>query len=227
MSGAFGFAEGGVTPLGSLMQMGDAGLRLYLSLVAATRKDPHELWHRWPAAQLARMLGYDDSPRNDHGSTGTRKIQRTLSALQNADEKFVTISKQPGYPDRITVNHIGEANMQPPYVTVGLDLWRQGWIVTMSKRALAVYLALRRECAGKEETAFQVTPRRRANYGMSSDTWSRGENDLAAYGLLHVTHEVMEDRKRDAPSRSRRTYQLNSSTLSESPAEVLRRRSVV
>ena len=62
---------------------------------------------------------------------------------------------------------------------------------------------------------------------MSSDTWSRGENDLAAYGLLHVTHEVMEDRKRDAPSRSRRTYQLNSSTLSESPAEVLRRRSVV
>lgn len=218
LPGAFAFAEGGVTPLGALLRMGDAGLRLYITLVAATRQEPHELWHKWPAARLARMLGYDQSPVNDHASTGTRKIQRTLSSLMGAQQRFVTLSKQPGYPDRITVNHFGAGKMTPPYVTVGLDLWRQGWIVMLTKRGLAVYLALRHQCAGKEDAPFQMTPRTRAQYGISPDTWSRGEADLVALNLLEVSHGVME--QRDAPERSRRTYRLTSQVMKVPPAKV-------
>ena len=217
LSGSFAYDETQDAPLKTLIGMGSASLKLYLTLVLATRNPPHTLYRGSSSARFARMLGFDDSLHDDPASAGTRRIQRALTAL--ADKGFIDREKRPGRLDQITVHAKRPGKGRPhtlPYVTLPLDLWRLGWIVVMSNPALAVYIALRRHCAGDEDRPLYVTPaNRRDGYRLSEDTWAKGLRDLEALGILTMIRDNPRDR--EAVSRERWVYQLHSDKLEQPP----------
>ncbi len=218
LAGEFAWQEGGDTALGRLVRAGEATLKLYLTLVLATRQPPHQLWRYWSGAKLARMLGLDASPHDDHTSNGTRAIQRALKQLET--KGFITTEKKPGYAPTITVHHVGDEDSRRSgrFASIPVSLWRNGWILVMSKRALAVYVALRRECKGNESgEPFHVTARTQANYGFSADTWKRGERELLALGLLEIGHGSAGGR--NDLERNRRLYKLQSKRLEAMPGK--------
>lgn len=218
LTGAFAYAEGGATPLATLLRLGEPAMKVYLTFVLATREPPHEVYRSWQPARLARMLGFDDSDFDNAASAGTRRVQRAFNALERADPSFITRRKRPGRADLVTVNHFDE-DLRPPYLTLPISLWQRGWINVMSVRALAVYIALRRACAGKEQELIHVTPYRLRNYGLSDDTLSRGATELQGLNLLKVTRGTPDDR--EAARRQRRLFQLTSAAMNtEAPPQM-------
>lgn len=212
LPGGFAHRDDTDTPLAELVRHGAPALKLYLTLVLATRTPPHTVYRGTSAARFARTLGFDDSAEDAPASSGTRKIQRAIVALDRSDKKFIWRTPRPGRLDEIVVNHF-TADLKPPYITLPLDLWRHGWINVMSNRALATYVALRHACAGDESNAFHVPKYKRDGYGISDETWAGGAADLKTLGLLAVTKGTPEDR--DVPRRKRNMYKLDSSTMTE------------
>lgn len=204
--------EDGHPPLAALLRLGEPATKLYLTLVLATRKPPHDLYRGTSAARFARMLGFDDAANDAPASSGTRKIQRAVVSLDGCDIKFITRLKRPGRVDHVTVNHF-TGDLKPPYVTLPLTLWRKGWINVLSARALVVYIALRHACAGGEGKEFYIAPYKREGYGLSEDTWKRGTDELKTLGLLTITQGSPQDR--DIRRRRRNLYQLDSATMND------------
>lgn len=226
LSGSFAYNEDEPPPLRQLLSMGSVALKLYLTLVMATAKppsavqrrprppaQPHELYKSTSAARFARMLGFDDAEHDNPASPGTRRVQRALAALNG--QEFIVRTPRRGKNDKIEVHHRG--NYAPPYITLSLDLWRRGWMNAMSNPALAVYIALRRHCAGKEDAPIHVTPAmRRQGYQISEDTWATGLKDLAELGLVTLTKDNPDDR--EALSRQRGVYKLHSERMAHPPS---------
>lgn len=212
LAGSFAYQEGARPKLKELVGMGSVALKLYLTLVMATRREPHALYRGTSAARFARTLGFDDGELDDPRSAGTRRVQRAIHALHG--KSFIVRTPRPGRVDQIEVRHFPV--QEPPYVTLPLDLWRNGWICVLSVRALAVYVCLRRHCKGNEDEGFHVTPwvRRRA-YQLAEDTWTGGLEDLELAGLLTRTKGNPADR--NAPSRRRSIYTLHSDRMARPP----------
>lgn len=227
VAGVFAWSETGAPPLKELLGMGSVALKLYRTLVMATRQPLHELFRGTSAARLARMLGFDDSTFDDASSSGTRRVQR---AIRQLDAKgFIERTPRKGQVDLIKVRHFADgADLSSSsvrlmstqrgerYVTLPLNLWRNGWINLISVRGLAVYVALRRHCAGKEDQPIHVSPHERSRgYQLSEDTWAGGLRDLEALGL--VTRERGNPDDRNLPSRERWLYTLHSELMATEP----------
>ena len=60
LAGSFAYQEGARPKLKELVGMGSVALKLYLTLVMATRREPHALYRGTSAARFARTLGFDD-----------------------------------------------------------------------------------------------------------------------------------------------------------------------
>lgn len=81
LAGSFAYQEGARPKLKELVGMGSVALKLYLTLVMATRREPHALYRGTSAARFARTLGFDDGELDDPRSAGTRRVQRAIHAL--------------------------------------------------------------------------------------------------------------------------------------------------
>lgn len=220
LPGVFASREDCDPPLAQLVRLGEPALKLYLTLVLATRTPPHELYRGTSASRFARMLGYDEAERDEPASSGTRRIQRALSSLDAAKSKFISRTRRPGRVDLLTVNHFIEGLKRPyapPYVTLPLSLWSHGWINVLSTPGLVVYVALRHACVGDESHPFHVLTYRRRQYGFSDETWRRGTQELVALGILRVTKGTPDDR--DAKRRQRSIFHLNSHVLNSTPGD--------
>ena len=204
---------GAVPPLADLLRMGEVPLRLYLTLVMMTAK-PEEngvarpLHRETAPSHFAEMLGYDDLADgvNPPGA-GTRRVQRAMEALR--DKGYIELRKEPGHYPKIAVVHPGAgSDPTPPYITIPIEIWKNGWITALSARTLATYVALRLVTIGKEQGEGQhLPPYERDRFQLSPDTWQRGTKELAAKGLLEVRPGIVETR--GLRSRHRNVYYMN------------------
>ena len=73
--------------------------------------------------------------------------------------------------------------------------WKNGWIVRLSGRAIALLLILKDVVGGRDpQQGVYVRPdNARLQYGLSEDTWSRGVKELKEAGLIVVTREKHGD----------------------------------
>lgn len=198
----------GETPamLAQLMAGGRGGsvrLKLYLTLAMQATKPPRTVAPRTSAA-YARLL---DLPEG----AGSRRINEAIKWL--ASRRLIERSARPGRPAQITLlqpdgsGHPWDANVGPRWVTLPIQVWDDGWIFELSGRALAVYVALRELLGGNKHPDGQfMDGYRKAQYGMSDDTWTRATKELVQLGLLRVTVEPWGDDER--LRRVRRRYLL-------------------
>jgi hypothetical protein len=181
--------------LAQLVRAGEVQLKMYLTLVMMTLTPPHDLHRSPPEYFYAEMFEYDrlsdDDPRP---GSGTRRIHRALQQLSNRG--LITITPNRNSPPLISVHHVlGPDGFRPPYITLPIGLWRQGWINQLAAPGLGVLIAMRLVGHSKGDTeGFWISPDDRRRYKMSDDTWRRGVQELQELGLLEVRSGVMEDR---------------------------------
>jgi hypothetical protein len=159
---------------------GDVRLKLYLTLAMRATRAPHDIGGV-PAYVYAEMLGLPDPARS-----GARRIASALRWL--GDHDFVTL-KDPGRgaPAPMRVHYLREKEV--PYPSIPIQMWTEGWIVRLPGRAIALYLILR-ELTGGRPTGAHATGRRKDEYGLSADTWTRAAADLEEAGLLTIEEFV-------------------------------------
>jgi hypothetical protein len=97
-----------------------------------------------------------------------------------------------------------------PYITLPIDLWRRGWFIALSGRALAILIILRELTHGRTSNGAWVDGIRKRQYGLSDDTWTRGTRALREAGLLNVKEEVFSSQ---GEPRRRNVYTLHLDRL--------------
>ena len=205
---AFVRNDDGVTgppPLARLLRGGRGGevrLKLLLSLlwVAGGGDDRHKT-NAYPARAWASLLDLPDPETN-----GQRRIRDAIQWLEAAD--FVRTDRQPGRPmalqllledgsARAYIDPAGAAKKKKAskeslkssdlFMSLPDSLWTDGWLVTLSGRALAMLLVLAEVTFSDSEEWKWVSPARaRQRYGLSEDTWSRGIAELRARGIIEI-----------------------------------------
>ena len=201
-----GFARGSEAPLQKLLRGGRGGrvrVALYLTLVMRATKTPYTL-SAMPAASYARLLGLEEPT-----TLGARRVSEALKWLVDAQLIAVEQSGR-GRPPVITIlDPSGGGGERPArearYITIPIAMWSQGWIATLSGRALAVYVVLRELTGGRPDGA-SADLYRKQEYGLSDDTWSRAGEELRRFGLLEVGQSV--DYVEFGQTRVRNRYRL-------------------
>lgn len=209
---ASGAPSDGRPALVELLNLGEVPLKLYLTLIMMTAKPaeeggPRPLHRETAPSHFAEMLGYDDLAEGTKPpGSGTRRVQRAMNALQQ--HGYIELTKQSGHHPKIGVVHPA-GQMVAPYITLPIEFWKNGWVVALSARALAVYLALRLMAGGrkKQGEGLHVSPYDRSRFRLSDDTWQRGTKDLKTQGLLETRTGIVETR--GLRSRHRNVYYLN------------------
>lgn len=196
----------GQTPLKHIQQDGRGEglrLRLMLSMLMLATRAPHKL-RPYVAPAYARMLDLADP--EVEGARRVNGAQRWL-----AKHKYISrdTTRQP--PAMAMLRCDGSERpwsvSGKRWVTVPIALWQNGWIVALSGRALAIYLVLR-EVTGGRTGGASIPRRRRAEYGLSPDTWRRGCAELVAHGLIEVTTELVTDDEDWGAKVSRNVYRV-------------------
>jgi hypothetical protein len=178
-------------PLARLLQGGRGGsvrLRLYLCITMMATQAPYDLKSPPTPETWARMLGLAEN-------TGARRVSRSLKWL--SDHKFIALDPRPGRPAAITLLNAGGFGgkyKRPPedgrYVGMPVELWTQGWVLTLSATALALLFALVEHQGGYDQARY-VLADRRGRYGLSPDTWTLARKELERENLLTVTRTPM------------------------------------
>ena len=144
---------------------------------------------RAPAA-YARALGLPDP--NGEGARRVNQTQRWLAKHRYIDRDA---SHRPPLIAILKCDGSGspwEGREGTRWITIPIELWANGWIRSLSGRALALYIVLRELTGGR--TAGTSVPRgRRAEYGFSYETWKRGCDELEESGLLRVGSSTVSD----------------------------------
>ncbi len=207
----------GQTPLKHIQQDGRGEglrLRLMLSMLMFATRAPHKL-HR-AAPGYARMLDMAD-PEGE-GSRRVNGAQRWL-----ASQKYISrdATQQPPEITMLRCDRSGRPWVVSGkrWITIPLEMWTNGWIVALSGRALAIYLVLREVTGGRADGA-SVPRRRRAEYGLSPDTWKRGCDELVAHGLIEVTPQLVSDDEDWGLRVKRNVYRVIPGGLSKEPTKL-------
>ncbi len=192
--------------LAQLMAGGQGGsvrLKLYLTLAMQATRPPRNVTPR-TSAGYARLLDLPDGP-------GSRRVNEALKWL--TARQLIARKDRPGKPAQIALLQPDGSGEEwtttggSRWVTLPIQLWDDGWIFSLSGRALAVYVALRELLGGNKHPDGQVMDGfRKRQYGMSDDTWTRATKELVELGLLAITVEPWGDDER--VRRVRRRYLL-------------------
>lgn len=199
-------------PLARLFKLGDSRLKLYLTLKMVAAKAPHEM-KALPPRQVATMLDFDDPT-----GKGIRRAQEALTAIVNAN--FVSRVPHPGELADLTIKTPGAprtASEQARWTNLPIELWTRGWIITLSGRALTVYIALRQITGGRETTGAWIDGPNRKLYSLSDEVWRLGTKELEDYGLVTATMETKPDGWRQR--RRRKIYYMSPSRIESLPSE--------
>lgn len=204
-------------PLAKLMQGGgEVRLKVLLTTLMMATRAPHST--KVSSKDLAAMLSLPD-PEN----AGARRVNKSFSDLIAAG--IVRRERKPGYvPESTVLNPAGggkqwnDLKLPKPYITLSPDLWRRGWFIALSGRAIALLIILRELTSGRPGNAAWTDGIRKRQYGLSDDTWTRGTKELREAGLLDVREEVYPSH---GEPRRRNVYTLHLDRLSDyDPGEV-------
>jgi hypothetical protein len=206
---AFVRDEDGNPPLAQLLRgndavrggrSGDVRLKLYATLVMRATAKPYGL-DGTPAYAYAQMLGVA-SP----SGAGARRVTTALRWLH--DNGFVELDNPvQGKPPELHVLHpAGEQAGSARYASYPIEMWTNGWIATLPGRAVALYLVLRELTGGSPGGWAHAEGWRKAEYGLSADTWTRATADLVNAGLLETRQRI--DRTVMSQARTRMQYRL-------------------
>jgi hypothetical protein len=195
----------GPPPLARLLRGGRGGgvrLKLLLSLLwAAGGGDERHKTNAYPARAWAALLDLPDPEGN-----GQRRIRDAVQWLEA--HEFVRTERHPGKPMVLqllredgsgraytdpakTARALKEGRFQKAkareyHVTLPDSFWTEGWIVTLSPRAVAMLLVLADVTFSDREWDWASPRIARQRYGLSEDTWSRGTAELKARGIIEV-----------------------------------------
>ncbi|MCV7719759.1 hypothetical protein M3C89_010780 [Micrococcus luteus] len=178
-------------PLAQMLKGGGHQLHTYLSILMKATKAPHET--KVGTAELAEML----YPEGANGSN-KRKIASEIRRLEGPTLPMLQVQREAGRVPTVTVLHpngSGEqwdaARLPSPYITLPIELWKNGWILVLSPRALGMFIILRELTNGRSDrNAAWVDPIRKKQYGLSNDTWTRATAELQQVGLLTIEQKV-------------------------------------
>jgi hypothetical protein len=151
-------------------------------------------------------------------TTGGRRVSKAFGDLEK--NGLVRRDRKPGYvPSTLVLDLSGagsdwsDRNLPTGYITLPPDLWRRGWIVALSGRALAILIVLRELTNGRKTAkGTYVDPIRKRQYGFSDDTWTKATKELREAGLLDI--EVSVSSFRGEPRR-RNLYTLHIDRIKE------------
>jgi hypothetical protein len=177
----------GDPPLARMMRGGRGGevrLKLYLSLTLLAVRRPYDITSK-PGRAWAELLDLPDPDVN-----GARRIGDALNWL--SDARLLHLVRRPGLPPDITLlspsgNGRKYAWNLGRYISVPLDFWTQGWILSLSGTAVALLLVLLEMQGGRTaQDPPWLTGLQRKRYGLSDDTWTRATKELEHHQLLTV-----------------------------------------
>lgn len=204
-------------------QGGEVRLKLYLSMLWMASGHPHDVTH--PAYSWARLLGLDDPDGN-----GKRRVLDAIDWLEaNA---FIQQHPNRGRPSTIRLlsdTGTGEpyskpspaSGGRPTYRRLNADWWCNGWLATLSGRAIVVALAFLDASGAKTGDPAWITPSRtRTRYGMSNDTRQKGLRELRDWGLI-ATHRT-RNREPFGHDHTITTYALHLTGLAQPPTRATR-----
>lgn len=195
-------------PLARLLaRRGTTQLRVYLLMLMVATEHPHTADRT--AYDVATMLGLGDS------EGARRRVEQAFRGL--AELRLMKRTPIPGRTTRTTILHPrgdgspwNSASLKPPYVTLPLSLWRNGWIVALSGRALSLLVVLRDLTGGRPGDSAWADGETKRQYGISEDTWTRASKELVEAGLLTVTSTVQTSYNQ---RRKRNQYTLHRDVL--------------
>lgn len=196
-------------PLARLVRAGEVRLKLHLTLALMATRQPYELEEPPAAHWFADMLGLPNPDVN-----GARRVTEALTWLHN--EEFIARSRRPGKPPHVKLLHHGSASgANTRYVQIPLDLWRQGWILRLSAKALGIYLVLKEATGGSKDNAAVLSGSRKDQYYLSDETWARAVKELESVGLLRAAEVFAKASSKDkyGPKRRRLRYTLINPNL--------------
>lgn len=191
----------GLSPLARMLRGGQGGevrLKLLLSLLwVGGGGDERHMTRPYRAISWAALLDLPD-PRG----SGTRRVRDAMQWLER--EGFVEQERVPGraksfhllledgtkrdYFDPAKHAHEQkESGAQVGhYISLPSTFWTDGWIQTLSGRAVAMLLILASETYGATTWKAISPSRARERYVISEDTWSKGVKELKERGLILV-----------------------------------------
>jgi hypothetical protein len=183
-------------------------LKLYLSMVMMATKAPHVL-RPYPASAWASML---DLPEPE--GQGARRVNDAQRWLKKSG--FILREENGSHAPTIAIADIPQVGQWGSrYITLELDLWQNGWIHSLSGRALTMYVVLR-ELTGGRAVGSTASGDRKREYGLSDETWAKGCADLELAGIAKVT-SVIDKPDRFSRSQPRNKYVLVPGALSSLP----------
>lgn len=218
---------GGLPPVASLLRGGRGGdvrLKLLLSLlwVAGGGSDQRHSTNAYPARAWAGLLDLPEPEGN-----GQRRIRDAIGWLE--EEGFVRTMRAPGRPMALQLmreDGSGRPYSDPAaaakrkkksgaaitssdlYIGLPAPFWTDGWLVTLSGRAIAMLLVIAHVTFSERDEWPWVSPARaRKLYGVSEDTWSKGIAELRARGIIQVRKRPVGEDDFDF-RRVRNTYKL-------------------
>ena len=199
-------ADGVAPPLAELVRAGEVRLKLHLVLAMMATKSPFELDDPPAAHWFAGLLDLPDPDIN-----GARRVNEAMTWLH--ENGFIVRTRRKGKPPHIRVTHHGSVSAAGGrYVQAPISLWQEGFLLALSGRALALYLILREASGGSKTHSATLSGGRKAQYGLSEDTWGRAAGELEGAGLLQVEEVFARASSKDeyGPKRRRRRYTLVS-----------------
>lgn len=188
---------------------GEVRLKVYMTVLMMATVAPHST--KVTAKDLATMLGL----RDPEGS-GARRVSKAFKDLTDMD--LLRREGDPGHVPTTTVldpagsgDEWNDLALPKPYITLPIALWRRGWFIALSGRAVALLIILRELTHGRKGTSGAwVDGIRKRQYGFSDDTWTRATEELRDAGLLDITEQVFSSR---GEPRRRNVYKLRLNRL--------------
>jgi len=200
-------------PLARVMQgHGETRLKVLLTTLMMATAAPHAIKVR--PTELAGMLGF-----REPAGAGARRVNSAFKSLEELN--LVQRDRKPGrVPNTAILNPDGsgsawdDTKLEPGhYVSLPIDLWRRGWIVALSGRAIALFVILREATGGRATTGTAWLPgTRKRQYALSDDFWADATSELVAAGLLDVEAKTFSYQ---GEPRRRNVYILHSDRVQQ------------
>lgn len=201
--------DGAQPPLAQLVRAGDVRLKIHFVLAAMATRDPFKINEPPAAHWLAGLLNL---PKPD--TNGARRVTEAMAWLDN--HGFIERTPRPGKTPAIRVIHHGSVSAAGGrYVQAPISLWQQGWLLKLSARALGIYLVIKEASGGSRTGSATLSGSRKAQYGLSPETWARAAAELDKAGLLTVEEVFDRASSRDEyePKRRRLRYTLEPTSV--------------
>lgn len=197
-------------PLARLLRgHGEVRLKVFMTVLMMATAAPHA--KKVAAADLATMLDLPDPQK-----AGSRRVNKAFRDL--VEMGLVARTVEPGHvPETKVLDPAGsgegwsDLKLPNPYITMPVALWRRGWFVALSGRAIALLVVLRELTNGRSApNGTWVDGIRKRQYGLSDDTWTRSVAELREAGLLEVREHIQPSR---GEPRRRNLYTLRLERL--------------